>query len=168
MGSDQINRLHRNKGEWVTHGRGPDVGFRVGWHIGVPWQAQGYLTDWLDVLRLGPFYPCCSSKPSHLTFPFATSFCLYVHCFFPGKGSGSILPRKVHRRAAPFRQYWGLLQKNFRFETYPPVGTFPRGWYVLQEGKRTHCPCWKSAAHISTIQMTGRLCSICWWVPKCG
>ena len=31
---------------------------------------------------------------------------------------------------------WGLLQKNFRFETNPPVGTFPRGWYVLQEGCR--------------------------------
>ena len=26
----------------------------------------------------------------------------------------------------------GLLQKNFRFETYPPVGPFPRGWYVYR------------------------------------
>ena len=24
----------------------------------------------------------------------------------------------------------GLLQKKVRFETYVPVGTFPRGWYV--------------------------------------
>ena len=38
----------------------------------------------------------------------------------------------------------------------------------VQEGKRTHCPCWKSAAHVSPIKMTGRVCSICWWVPKCG
>jgi len=28
------------------------------------------------------------------------------------------------------RQYWGALQKTVRFETYLPVGTFPRGWYV--------------------------------------
>ena len=27
---------------------------------------------------------------------------------------------------------WGLLQKKVRFETYLPVGTFPRGWYVLE------------------------------------
>ena len=26
--------------------------------------------------------------------------------------------------------YRGLLQKKVRFETYLPVGTFPRGWYV--------------------------------------
>ena len=25
---------------------------------------------------------------------------------------------------------WGLLQKKVRIETYLPVGTFPRGWYV--------------------------------------
>ena len=24
----------------------------------------------------------------------------------------------------------GLLQKKVRFETYLPVGTFPRGWYI--------------------------------------
>ena len=27
-------------------------------------------------------------------------------------------------------QFWGLLQKKVRFETYLLVGTFPRGWYV--------------------------------------
>ena len=26
--------------------------------------------------------------------------------------------------------FWGLLCKKGRFETYLPVGTFPRGWYV--------------------------------------
>ena len=29
-----------------------------------------------------------------------------------------------------FGNSWGLLQKTGRFETYLPVGTFPRGWYV--------------------------------------
>ena len=28
--------------------------------------------------------------------------------------------------------FWGLLHNKLRFETYPPVGTFPRGWYVYR------------------------------------
>ena len=27
-------------------------------------------------------------------------------------------------------EFWGVLQKTGRFETYLPVGTFPRGWYI--------------------------------------
>ena len=26
----------------------------------------------------------------------------------------------------------GLLHNKLRFETFPPVGTFPRGWYVYR------------------------------------
>ena len=36
--------------------------------------------------------------------------------------------------------YWGLLCKDLRFETYPPVGTNFGGWYIWQKGKRTHSP----------------------------
>ena len=36
------------------------------------------------------------------------------------------------RYAAPLSEARGLLHNKLRFETYPPVGTFPRGWYVYR------------------------------------
>ena len=39
----------------------------------------------------------------------------------------------VFRKSPPNPVYRGLLQKKGCFETYLPVGTFPRGWNVLEE-----------------------------------
>ena len=47
--------------------------------------------------------------------------------FFMGMATISLITCGPQKRA-----YRGLLQKKVRFETYLPVGTFPRGWYVLE------------------------------------
>ena len=48
--------------------------------------------------------------------------------------SACLLAVDGRRRSFPPMEfeYRGLLHKNFRFETYPPVGPFPRGWYVYR------------------------------------
>ena len=76
-------------------------------------------------------------------------------------------------RLTGFRSnHWGLLCKKGRFETYLPVGTFRGGWYVYtifhDVPRKFLILCRKSAEHVSPIKMTGRVCSISWWVPKRG